>query len=49
MDVNQYFDAAESQIVGLRYFNVYGPQENHKGKMASMIFQMFNQWKAEGS
>lgn len=43
-----YFDTAESQIVGLRYFNVYGPQENHKGKMASMIFQMFNQWKAEG-
>ncbi|MHC1718160.1 MAG: ADP-glyceromanno-heptose 6-epimerase [Acidaminococcaceae bacterium] len=46
--VRRYFDTAESQIVGLRYFNVYGPQENHKGKMASMIFQMFNQWKAEG-
>lgn len=44
----RYFDTAESQIVGLRYFNVYGPQENHKGKMASMIFQMFNQWKSEG-
>ena len=44
----RYFETAESQIVGLRYFNVYGPQENHKGKMASMIFQMFNQWKAEG-
>lgn len=44
----RYFEAAESQLVGLRYFNVYGPQENHKGKMASMIFQMFNQWKAEG-
>lgn len=39
--------AAESQVVGLRYFNVYGPQENHKGKMASMIFQMYNQWLAE--
>ena len=46
--VRRYFDKAESQIVGLRYFNVYGPQENHKGKMASMIFQMFNQWRAEG-
>lgn len=44
----RHFDNVESQIVGLRYFNVYGPQENHKGKMASMIFQMFNQWKAEG-
>lgn len=38
---------AQSQVVGLRYFNVYGPQENHKGKMASMIYQMYNQWKAE--
>lgn len=44
----RYLEAAESQLVGLRYFNVYGPQENHKGKMASMVFQMFNQWKAEG-
>ena len=38
---------AQSQVVGLRYFNVYGPQENHKGKMASMVYQMYNQWKAE--
>jgi len=30
-------------IVGLRYFNVYGPQENHKGKIASVIFHFFNQ------
>lgn len=44
----RYFDSAESQIAGFRYFNVYGPQENHKGKMASMVFQMFNQWKKEG-
>jgi len=35
-------------VVGLRYFNVYGPQENHKGPMASMIYQMFNQYKREG-
>ncbi len=33
------------QTVGLRYFNVYGPQENHKGKMASVAFHMFNQIK----
>ena len=32
----RYFDKAESQIAGFRYFNVYGPQENHKGKMASV-------------
>tara|TARA_Y100000593_G_scaffold95019_1_gene198416 strand:- start:18130 stop:19041 length:912 start_codon:yes stop_codon:yes gene_type:complete len=36
------------QIVGLRYFNVYGPHENHKGKMASVIYQFFKQIKAEG-
>jgi ADP-L-glycero-D-manno-heptose 6-epimerase len=33
----------KTQIVGLRYFNVYGPQENHKGKMASVPFHMFQQ------
>lgn len=38
----------DSQVVGLRYFNVYGPQENHKGKMNSLVFQMWNQYKAEG-
>ena len=35
-----------SQVVGLRYFNVYGPQENHKGRMASVAFHLFNQIKA---
>lgn len=34
-----------SQVVGLRYFNVYGPQENHKGKMASVAFHLFSQIK----
>lgn len=33
-------------IVGLRYFNVYGPREYYKGKMASMVFQLYNQLKA---
>jgi ADP-L-glycero-D-manno-heptose 6-epimerase len=46
--MRRYLDKLQSQVVGLRYFNVYGPQENHKGKMASMIYQMFNQFKAEG-
>ena len=27
-------------IVGLRYFNVYGPKEAHKGKFASMVYQL---------
>lgn len=28
------------QVVGLKYFNVFGPNENHKGRMASMIYKM---------
>jgi len=37
-----------AQIVGLRYFNVYGPNEAHKGRMASVAFHAFHQFKAEG-
>lgn len=37
-----------SQIVGFRYFNVYGPREMHKGRMASVAFHNFNQFRAEG-
>ncbi len=33
----------KSQVVGLRYFNVYGPRENHKGTMASVAFHLNNQ------
>src|SRR5690606_31177398 len=32
-----------SQVAGLRYFNVYGPREAHKGDMASVAFHLFNQ------
>ncbi|MCE1236350.1 MAG: ADP-glyceromanno-heptose 6-epimerase [Hyphomicrobiales bacterium] len=32
-------------VVGLRYFNVYGPREAHKGSMASVAFHLFNQVK----
>jgi ADP-L-glycero-D-manno-heptose 6-epimerase len=37
-----------AQIVGFRYFNVYGPQEMHKGRMASVAFHNFNQFRTEG-
>jgi len=37
-----------AQIVGFRYFNVYGPRETHKGRMASVAFHHFNQFRAEG-
>ena len=38
-----------TQIVGLRYFNVYGPNEHHKGKMASVIFHFHNEISDEGT
>jgi len=38
----------DSQVVGLRYFNVYGPREQHKGAMASVAFHFNNQVVADG-
>jgi len=35
-------------VVGFRYFNVYGMREQHKGRMASVAFHHFNQYRAEG-
>ena len=37
-----------AQLAGFRYFNVYGPGEAHKGRMASVSFHFFNQYLAEG-
>jgi len=37
-----------SQVAGFRYFNVYGPREQHKGRMASVAFHFFNQFQASG-
>jgi ADP-L-glycero-D-manno-heptose 6-epimerase len=46
---DQYVRAREAslqaQVVGLRYFNVYGPREAHKGRMASVAFHFFNQYR----
>jgi len=36
------------QCVGLRFFNVYGPREQHKGRMASVAWHFRNQFRAEG-
>ena len=41
--VRRRLPAANSQIVGLRYFNVYGPGEAHKGSMASVAFHLRQQ------
>lgn len=37
-----------SQVVGLRYFNVYGVREQHKERMASVAYHFFNQYRADG-
>jgi len=38
----------KSQVAGFRYFNVYGPREAHKGRMASVAFHFYNQYLAQG-
>jgi ADP-L-glycero-D-manno-heptose 6-epimerase len=39
---------AKAQVAGLRYFNVYGPREQHKGRMASVAFHHFGQLEGQG-
>lgn len=46
--VRRILPHAESQVVGLRYFNVYGPREQHKGAMASVAHHFYNQLLREG-
>jgi len=46
--VRKVLPDAKSQVVGLRYFNVFGPQEAHKGRMASMVFHAFHQVRNTG-
>lgn len=41
--VRRILPTAKSQIVGFRYFNVYGPREQHKGSMSSVAFHVNNQ------
>jgi ADP-L-glycero-D-manno-heptose 6-epimerase len=41
--VRQILPRVDSPVVGLRYFNVYGPRENHKQNMASVIYKMVMQ------
>ena len=46
--VRRILPQASTQVVGLRYFNVYGPQENHKGRMASVVFKFHGQAEQDG-
>ena len=48
MDEMASHNFSDMQIVGLRYFNVFGPREAGKGRPASMIYHLYNQIKAEG-
>jgi len=42
------FEHSAHQLVGFRYFNVYGPREQHKGRMASVAFHQHHQFLKEG-
>ncbi len=46
--VRAVLPGASAQVAGLRYFNVYGPNEAHKGRMASVAFHAWNQFRDEG-
>jgi ADP-L-glycero-D-manno-heptose 6-epimerase len=46
--VRRMFAKRTAQIVGFRYFNVYGDREQHKGRMASVAFHHFNQFRDAG-
>jgi ADP-L-glycero-D-manno-heptose 6-epimerase len=45
--VRRRLQKRSTQVVGLRYFNVYGPREAHKGRMASVAYHFFNQYRAD--
>jgi ADP-L-glycero-D-manno-heptose 6-epimerase len=46
--VRRQFGIVTTQIAGFRYFNVYGPREQHKGSMASVAYHFNNQIKETG-
>ena len=46
--VRRVLPQAATQIAGFRYFNVYGPREQHKGRMASVAFHHVNQYRTQG-
>ncbi len=46
--VRRRFEERSAQVAGLRYFNVYGEREQHKGRMASVAYHFFNQYRDTG-
>jgi len=47
-DFGRARDGRTMQVVGFRYFNVYGPREQHKARMASVAFHQFHQFNRDG-
>jgi ADP-L-glycero-D-manno-heptose 6-epimerase len=45
--VRRMLQERTAQVVGFRYFNVYGPREQHKGRMASVAFHFFQQYRSD--
>ena len=48
LEMGTDFKRNKAQVVGFRYFNVYGPREQHKARMASVAFHQFHQFKQHG-
>jgi ADP-L-glycero-D-manno-heptose 6-epimerase len=46
--VRRVLKDAPAQVAGFRYFNVYGPREAHKGRMASVAYHFYNQFLEHG-
>ena len=46
--VRRALPQTHTQVIGFRYFNVYGAREQHKGRMASVAMHNFNQFRSEG-
>jgi len=47
--VRRRWEDNTAQVVGLRYFNVYGPRESHKQRMASVAYHFFHQFLETGA
>ena len=46
--VRKNINKINSQVVGMRYFNVYGPHEQHKEVMSSVVYHFYHQFKTHG-
>jgi len=46
--LRRHLPGLAAPVAGLRYFNVYGPNEQHKARMASVAFHNMNQFRSEG-